>query len=54
MCVLALVLFKGITFCYAGLTGVVMQGRYAGLTLRNPYCQAAECNRKTSIPVSSK
>ena len=35
MCVSALVLSKGITFCYAGLAGVVMWGRYAGLTLPN-------------------
>ena len=35
MCVSALVLSKGTTFCYAGLAGVVMRGRYAGITLRN-------------------
>ena len=35
MCVSSLILSKGITFCYAGLAGVVMRGRYMGLTLPN-------------------
>ena len=35
MCVSALILSKGITFSYVGPAGVVMQGRYAGLTLPN-------------------
>ena len=39
MCVSALILSKGITFSYAGLAGIVMRGRYAGLTLPNPSYQ---------------
>ena len=40
MCVLALIVSKGITFLYAGMAGVVMQGRYVGLALPNPNNQA--------------
>ena len=36
MCVSALVLSKGIAFCYVRPAGVVMRGRYVGLTLPNP------------------
>ena len=35
MCFSALILSKGITFSYVGLAGVVMRGRYTGLTLPN-------------------
>ena len=35
MFVSALTLSKEITFSYAGLAGVVMRGRYVGLTLPN-------------------
>ena len=34
-CQLASILSKGITFSYAGLAGVVMRHRFAGLTLPN-------------------
>ena len=44
MCVLALILPEGITIPYAGLAGVAMRGRYAGLTLPNRTC----CCGKTS------
>ena len=36
MCVSALVLSEGIAFCYVRPAGVVMRGRYVGLTLPNP------------------
>ena len=36
---------NGITFSYAGLVGVVMLGRYAGLTLPNQkVCLSDRCN----------
>ena len=35
MCVSALIFSRGITFQFAGLAGVVMRGRYTGLTLPN-------------------
>ena len=52
MCVSALFLSKGITFCYAGLAGVVMRGRYAVLTLPNHQEVGCQSNQTSQLLLS--